>query len=50
MTQIVRSWEDEMDKACDIYGGEKKCTHSFGGKIRRNETSLKAHAEMEGRY
>jgi hypothetical protein len=43
-TQNIRLREDEMDKACDIYGGENKCIHNFGGKIGRNESSLKALA------
>jgi len=32
-TQIIRLWEDEMDKACGIYRGEQKCMHGFGGEI-----------------
>jgi hypothetical protein len=31
--QIITLREEEMDKACGIYGGKEICIHSFGGKM-----------------
>ena len=39
--------KDEMEGACSMYGGEKRCILSFGGETCRTETTWKAQAIWE---
>jgi hypothetical protein len=33
--------EDEISRACSMYGGEEECIQGFGRKVRRKETIMK---------
>jgi hypothetical protein len=33
--------EDEMGRACSIYGRDEECIQGFGGKASRKETARK---------
>ena len=39
--RMLKYKEDEMGRACGMYGGEEKCMQSVGGETRKKQTAWK---------